>query len=230
MASTLADMNLADFDFLDLGCGHGASTRQAYERWNGRRGLGVDFAPRKIAAAREAGFEVVQGDATDLGVRDAVRFSLMMDFLEHLPTLDHVERAIANAAQASTDFLVIFHPSFEGKEYLTSLGLCQYWWRWSGHKTHIRVSDYCLAFDRLGLNQYLIRYLMPITDSHHPTILTTAEPIDQFRYDPAIHRIRPHVRFVEPVWRAQEIFVALRSFGPEEWGRITAPIQRPSLY
>lgn len=216
-------VDVAGYDFLDLGCSGGGSLAYGKARFGAGRGLGVDLDPAKVAETRAGGHDAILADATRLDLHNAVSFTLMMDFLEHLPDLATVERVIASAAAATTDFLFISHPSFEGEEYLAELGLRQYWWHWSGHPTHIHMSDYCEIFDRLGLRQYMVRFVEPVADSGHPSILTASEPINEPRYDPDIHQPRPSVTFSRPIWRSQEIFVALRPFAAEEWGKITEP-------
>lgn len=215
-------IDLGPFDFLDLGCGSGRSLTQAAARFGASRGLGIDLSQAKVEAAQEAGVDVICANAAMLAVDDQVRFTTMVDFLEHLPDLASVEAVIASAARASTDFLFISHPSFEGEDYLRELGLQQYWWGWRGHPAHITVSDYCRMLDRLALRQYMIRYVEPIHDSQDPSVLSADEPADQHPYDAAIHTSKRPVMFRRPIWRAQEIFVALRAFEPAEWSAITA--------
>lgn len=210
-------------EFLDLGCSRGGSISHCRRRFGARRGIGIDNSPAKVAEARAAGVEAVLADATGLDVHNAVRFVSMMHFLEHLPNLETVEATIRSAAAAARDFLFIQHPSFEGEAYLESLGLRQYWWHWHGHPAHVTVEDYCSMFDRVGLRQYMVRYIDPIADSSHPSILPLAASIDQHDYDPLQHPPKSEVGFRRPVWRAQEIFVALRPLKRDEWALITGP-------
>lgn len=213
----------AEYDFIDLGCSSGRSVGYGMKRFGGRRGIGVDLDERKLSQARDAGIEVVRGDATQLKLDKCVRFVSMLDFLEHLPDLATVEAVIASAAQSATDFLFIKHPSFEGLEQVETQGVRQYWWDWHGHTAPIRVADYCQMFDRLGLRRYMIRYLGRIDDSQHESIIPTTMPRDQSA-DVAAHvRDKPFVRFSPPVWRRQDIFVALRPFSDEEWHHLTEP-------
>jgi O-antigen biosynthesis protein len=219
---TVDDIDWARVDFVDLGCSIGGSVRYCAERFHASRGLGVDSDERKVARAIEGGIEAAVGDATRLTLPSKVRFVSAMDFFEHLPDLSAVRTALESAAGNATDFIYIRHPSFEGQEPLEALGLCQYWWRWHGHRTHIRVSDYRELFEALGLDQYMVRYLDPIEHSSHPSILPAGAPIDQREYDPDKHGPKPDVSFDTPVWRAQEIFIALRPIEPKPWKRLTA--------
>jgi hypothetical protein len=200
-------------------------------RFGARRGLGIDLSESKVAEARARGFEAVEGDVRHLGARGAVRFVSMMDALEHLPSLEAAEDTIARAARAARDFLFIFHPSFEGEGAVEQHGLRQYWWHWTGHPTHLRVDDFRQMFGRLGFSDHLIRFVQPIHDSSHPTLIPLGLPKNQGPYDEREHPDKPFVRFSPPLWRAQEIFVPLRSFRRSEWRAITAefPRRRGSL-
>jgi SAM-dependent methyltransferase len=228
---SVEDLDWSLYDFIDLGCSSGGSLRYCRERMQARRGVGVDIDPDKVAHTLSAGLDAAVGDATHLRIENRVRFVSMMDFLEHLPGLDAVAAVIESAAGAATDFLFIRHPSFEGEEYLAELGLRQYWWDWSGHKAHIQVADYCRIFDRLGL-QHTIRYLGPVTDSTHDSIhaIDAIDPhgwSNQGRHDPSVHPPKPYVRFARPLWRSQEILVALRPFQADEWREIVERLLQP---
>lgn len=220
---TLDEIDWAGVDFVDLGCSSGGSVRYCARRFRAPRGVGVDIDERKVAEARGRGVEAAVGDATQLGLSKRVRFVSAMDFLEHLPDLDAVKAAIASAARNARDFIYIRHPSFEGQEYLEGLGLRQYWWNWRGHRTHIRVSDFRRIFEELGLGSYAIRYLDPIEHSSHPTILPASAPPNQHDYDPDQHGPKPSIPLATELWRAQDVFVALRPIDPNAWRRLTAP-------
>lgn len=220
---TLDAVDWDRYDFIDLGSSKGGSLEFCQKRFGAGLGLGIDNDPDKVATARAHGAEVVLGDATRLPATRSVRFVSMIDFLEHLPDLQTVEGVLASAAEAATDFLFIRHPSFEGEGYLETLGFRQYWWDWRGHPVHPKVSDYCEIFDRLGLRQYAIRYREPVRDSLHPSVLATGEPPEQGPFDSGRHGAKPLVPFAMPIWRSQDIFVALRAFEPAgtQWRRIT---------
>lgn len=211
----------SDYDFIDFGSSSGGSLEHCKRRFGAHRGMGIDTDPTKADIARGNGLAVVLADATQLEVDKSVRFASMLDFLEHLPDLAAVEAAILAATRAATDFVYIKHPSFEGQPYLGSLDLAQYWWQWTGHRCHITVADFHAMFARLGLTDYIVRYEQQITDSDHPSIVPADGPRNSHEYDPASHPPKPYVRFSEPVWRLQEIFIALRAIGPSEWQAIT---------
>lgn len=220
----LEQVDWSRFDFIDLGCSRGNSLRYCMSRFGARAGIGVDLNGSRVEQVRASGLDAVRADARALkDVDKQVRFVSMMDFLEHLPGLKAVEAVIGSCAQAATDFLFIFHPSFEGEEYLPHLGLRQSWWDWRVHTAHIHLDDYCGMFDRLGLRQYFIRPVKRIRDSSHDSILPVSAEPNQSRYDPERHDPKPAVEFAHPLWRAQEIFVALRPMAAAEWDLITRP-------
>lgn len=165
-------------------------------------------------------------DATELDAENAVRFVSMMDFLEHLPGLEVVEASIERAATVASDFLFIRHPSFEGEGFVESFGLRQYWWNWTGHTAHPRVADYCTMFERLGLSQYAILYREPIRESSHPSILPLDAPINEHEFDPDRHSPKPEISFARPLWRMQDLLVALRPFSSREWSSMIDSIGR----
>jgi hypothetical protein len=213
----------SSYDFIDLGCSSGGSIKHCMKRFEVERGIGIDLDPRKVASTQEAGYDAVVADASSLSIDRQVSFVSALDFFEHLPDLVTVERILGAAARSARDFLFIRHPSFEGQEQVEALGLRQYWWHWHGHTAHVRVADYCSMFDRLGLGQYMIRYVERIESSSHPSLIPTSMPIDQTADDAAEITEKPRVGFSPPLWRHQDIFVALRAVEPEEWNRITRP-------
>jgi hypothetical protein len=219
----LPSVDWSRFDFIDIGCSRGNSLRYCMRRFGAAHGAGVDLNPDRVQMVRDAGFAAFHGDARALSAERAVRFVSMMDFLEHLPSLKHVQAVIESAGRAATDFLWIFHPSFEGEEYLRAIGYKQAWWDWRVHTAHIQIADYLQILDRLGLRQIFIRPVKPVADTSHPSVLPIDAPPNQKAYDAALHGPKEHVEFPKPLWRAQEIFVALRPLEDDEWRRITAP-------
>lgn len=219
----LNQVDWANYDFVDLGCSSGGSIRHCSVRFGVESGLGIDLDRAKVKKTRAAGFDAVVADARELDLDRGVSFISMLDFLEHLPDLDVVEEILAAAARSARDFIYIKHPSFEGQESAEGQGLRQYWWDWHGHTCHVRVADYCSIFDRLGLANYTVRFLGRVVDSQHPSVIPTTEPVDRSADQAAAVTDVPAVTFSPPLWRRQDIFVALRPFEPEEWIEIVRP-------
>jgi hypothetical protein len=215
----LTKKQLEGADFLDLGASKGGSLRFCTRRFGGR-GIGVDIDEEKVRVAREAGFDVLYADASDLGLRNVVRFVAAMDFFEHLPDVDTTRAILRSAAEAATEFLFIRHPSFEGEHYLRQMGLVQYWHNWSGHPNHLRVSDYCELFDELGLRRYAIEHVERVRSTAHPSIIPVGHR-NSHEYDLKVHGAKPETALAEPVWRMQHIYVQVGDMPARDWERIT---------
>lgn len=221
--SALADIKWDDYDFVDLGCSNGGSIKHCMMRFGVERGLGVDIDERKVARTKAEGFDAVVADARELDLDRQVSFVTMLDFFEHLPGLGYVYDILEAAARSARDFIYIKHPSFEGQERVEADGLRQYWWDWHGHTAHVRVADYCSMFDQLGLNTYLVRYIERMDSSDHPSIVPTSTPKDCSLEEAAKITNEPAVAFDPPLWRRQDIFIALRPFSRAEWADVTRP-------
>lgn len=219
---SVVDVDLSHYDFLDFGCSTGGSLTHCRKRFKAGAGLGVDIDPAKIREALANGLDALVADPHGLRGTKLVRFVSMMQFLEHLPSLKEVERAIAKAAELATDFLYIHHPSFEDEHFLLSQGLRLYYHDWHGHRTHVMWSDFSRIFERLDLLQYHVRPILPIRDSRSPVVIPSGAPRDQHEYDASRHGPKRFVRFPVPVFQHLEIFVALRAFESAEWSTIVS--------
>lgn len=208
---TIDDVDLADYDFIDLGASVGGSLEHAARLFGGR-GLGVDVDPRKVQRARELGRDVVVGDCLQLPAKPVVRFAVLDNFLEHLPSLAQVREMLAVSVRIATDFVYIVHPSFEDEGYLNSLGLKQYWHDWHGHPSHILLADFEDMLTGLGATSVKIRPVGRIRDSSHSSLLPLAAPPDQHHYDVTKHGPKPVVAFDRPVYERYIIEVSLNGW------------------
>lgn len=209
-------VTLDGHDFLDFGASKGGCIDFALRRLGGRKGLGVDIDPKKVAQMRDLGFDCVEGDVTNLKLRaGSVRFVTMSHMLEHLPDLDAVQRAIGTAARVSSDFLFIQGPYFDADEALAAQGLKFYWSDWGGHTCHVTTSRLRGALDALGLRDYLVMARVPVVDSADPAIHPLSSPRNQHDYQPGEHPDKPFVTFSppafpEPIYREMVCVVRLR--------------------
>jgi hypothetical protein len=219
------------YDYIDMGCSEGGSIDYSMRRFQAVRGLGVDIDEGKVARAREKGFDVLQADIlTFEGPSGCVRFVSMMDFLEHLPAPQFVERVLSRARRLARDFLFIRHPCFDDEQYLQSLGLCLYWTNWpADHTSKLTVPAFTEIFRRLGLNQYFLCFRKPITHSDHPSVLPGSAPPDQHKYDATLHGEKPLIEFPKPIYSQIDWLVALRPFAVDEWNRLCADSIAPVL-
>ena len=119
----LQRLQAGESDFIDIGTGVGGSIGFVRKSFGAGPGLGIDIDPDKLAKARAAGHEVIEGDLADLELpAGCVSFVSAMDVLEHLPDLDATRRVLGAAAKVARDAIFIRHPSFEDIESLAALG------------------------------------------------------------------------------------------------------------
>lgn len=212
-------IDFADYDFLDLGAKKGGSIDYCQKRFGAKQGLGIDLGVETTQYANETGHTVLQEDALKFTAPIKFRFTSMLDFLEHLPTMEMAQTVIKNYSELSTDFLFIRHPSFEDIDYLKELGLKITWHDWEGHTNLMRLSDYADTFHSLGLNQYCFFYRKPIYSSDDPVVIPVDAPVNEHAYDKKMGK-KESFKFPRPLFGQIDIFVALRKFEKEEWNRI----------
>ena len=204
-------MNSEPIDFLDFGTSKGGSIKFACKHFGGRRGVGIDISPQKLALARNDGYECIQADVTCLPFHDkSVRFVTMSHILEHLSSLAAVEAAIREGARVARDFLFIRGPYFDADAELEAQGLRFYWSFWTGHKCHLKSWELSSFLRRTGLDDHVMLVREPIYDSSHPAIHPLASPRDQHAYDPAVHPSKPFVELKRRAFREIVCFVQLR--------------------
>jgi len=215
-------IDTAGLDFLDFGGSAGGSHSFARRRLGGRRGVALDLEPRKVDRMREHGIEAWVCDITDTGLpADCARFVTMMHVLEHLPSLDHVRLAVAEAARLARSFLFISGPFFDADEALARQGLKLYYSDWKGHKTHLGTAQLRRILEDLGLTDYSFSVKKRLLDGTADALHPLASPRNQQRYDPERHPPKPTVSSLSvPVW--EEMICCVRLGPCPEWSQVLA--------
>lgn len=219
--------DLAQYDFLDLGCKNGGSIgycakrfRTGREKSDYAKGIGIDINPESVAQARAAGFDAIRQDILKLEIDHKFKFVTALDFLEHLPDFNEVEKMLKKMSELATDFLFIRHPSFDDVEYLKSFGLKITWTDWVGHTAMMKTYDLINMFNRLGLKQYCFIYKGDLVDSKNEFVVPLNAPVDSTRYSKELGR-KKLIKFEKKVYSQIDIFVALRPIEPKRWSWIT---------
>lgn len=193
------------FDFVDFGSGTGESLLH-YERASGCRGAGIEIRATKVEEAQAQGRAVFLGSIFDLPPTVRARFVTADNVLEHLPTLADVERALAMAKEIASDFFLVRHPAFDDEDYLASFDLRPYWCNWHGHPSHVRLSDFAAMAARVGVSSWTVQPVGRILTTADDALIPLSAPIDQQRYDPAIHEPkRDEVELERAVYSAYDI-------------------------
>lgn len=213
-------MNIKNFDFLDFGASKGTSIEFAKEHLFGKKGLGIDLDPERVEIMREAGYDCMVGDITNLRLpARCVKFVKMAHILEHLPDLRNVEKAVATAKKSATNFLVITGPFFDAEDYLASKGLKLYWSDYIEHTCHLKVSQLIKILQKLKLENYELYLRYPITDSSDEHIQPLSSPPGSHHYDPKIHPPKKNMNFDRLIWVDFVCYVQIGE--TKDWGAIT---------
>lgn len=147
----LEELVRGNFEFVDLGCGTGESIGFCERKFKHRPGIGFDISEKKIEGARINGQTAVLADVTQTEFpKGCVSFCTMMDFLEHLFSLEAAITMLERAGRLARDFLFIRHPSFEDIDCLANCGLKLDWTDWKGHRNMMLLDDFHSVFKSLG--------------------------------------------------------------------------------
>lgn len=217
--------DLSEYDFVDFGASTGGSVEYALQHLGGTKGLGIDIRIQKVQEMRKAGYDCIEGDVTNLALPpDSVRFVVMSHFLEHLPDLATVEKAVCSAAKVATDFLFIRGPFFDADDYLRELGLKFYWSDWpGGHQCHLRITDLYLLLLKLDLKEYDFRVREEFHHSSAKPLHPLNSPHSQHAYDATQHPPKEDFELPQPVYR--EFFCCVPLKPLDYWEEVLEPLK-----
>jgi hypothetical protein len=192
-----------NFDFFDFGCKIGSSSYLCKEVLSGKKGLGIDINPEYVNAFARNGGDIMLGDITNLQLpNDIVDFCCISHVLEHLPSIDHVNRAIEEALRLSRNFVYIVGPYFDADIYLRDNNLKFFWSDWTWHPTPVKCEDIINSIKKSGIKcktQLWGRIL--ITESNSQDILPLSAPNNQHYYDPESHGPKNLISFDIPLFK-----------------------------
>jgi SAM-dependent methyltransferase len=192
----LKKLNAGEFEALDFGCGNGGSADFVKKQFGYARVVGVELDPRKIDVARKAGLDVLQADATSVGLsKGVVSASFMFHFLEHLKTLTDARKVLMQACTAARDFVLIRQPFFGADEQLLERGLKLAWSTWRTHANRMTTLGFYSILSELREKRYLedfvISYAIPIESTEDTQIIPLNTGSEELFYDEAKHGPKP---------------------------------------
>lgn len=213
-------VDIHKFDFLDFGASKSASIDYGIKHFFAKRGLGIDLDEERVRQMNESGYDCMVGDLTNLSVPDnCVRFVKMAHILEHMPNLNGVEKAIASAKRAATDFLVITGPFFDEDAYLRSKGLKLDWSDYPEHTCHLTIKQLLNILKKLNINTYEMYVRYKIADSSSDRIHPLSSPVGSHQYNPKIHPPKKKIKFNKDVWTDFVCYIKLKEV--KNWNEIT---------
>jgi hypothetical protein len=207
-AELTPSLRKGDYDFFDFGAGRGTSLGY-YGRRFGGRGLGIEIDATKVDEARAHGRNVVEGSLFEVPARKLVQYVTMDNVLEHMTSLEEAVAALGRAVAVARDFVYIRHPSFEDEHYLRSLGVSATWVHRTAHRAHVRLVDFAVMVDRLGIRSWEVHPVGLVPDSSHDQIVPRGTPKNELTYDPDQHGSRPEITFDRPVFQALDLLFHL---------------------
>jgi hypothetical protein len=173
-----------DIDFFDLGASTGGSLKWAAATFGGH-GCGVDMDPRKIEKLKDRGLTGIVADASKLDLPpDSVRFTVMLDFLEHLPNAATAEKVIAKAIELSSDFVLMSGPDFANEDRLRETGYKRYYADWHGHRWHHTASDLKAILSRQAGVEWSVVLTERVRDTFDRCVVPLDAPADGGPYTP----------------------------------------------
>lgn len=188
----LRRINAGEFEALDFGCGGGGSVDFVRKQFGYEKVAGIELDPRKIALAETAGVEVLQADATRVGVsKGVVAACFMFHFLEHLNTLADARAVLIQACRAAREFVLIRQPFFGADEQLLERGLKLAWSTWRTHANRMTTLDFHSLLSDLRakgvLRDFFIHYAIPIESTGDTQIIPLETGSEELFYDEAKH-------------------------------------------
>ncbi|MBS7790000.1 class I SAM-dependent methyltransferase [Roseococcus sp. SDR] len=108
-------------NFIDFGCGTGASIEAARQLLGGR-GLGIDISAEAVARCRAAGLPAETGDLLRYEGRNTALAATAFDLLPEIGDRADFEQAVARMILAARNFVLIQHAYFDADSALALNG------------------------------------------------------------------------------------------------------------
>jgi hypothetical protein len=195
------------FDFLDFGTHKGGGLRKGIGL-GGHRGLGVELEAHKAAMGLAEDLAVFTGDIMSFPVDlTTFTFGICRHILEHLPNKYVVGAVLWKMQLLCSDFIYIEQPNFDDEPYLNEQGLTLTHSTLEYHTYRPTVPEMEHILGDLGITDYVVGGLIPMTDSANPWVHSIDAPPNRWTFgddDPP----KPEVQFPEPLFRDVVILAA----------------------
>lgn len=221
----LNSLNLEEYDYIDFGCSKGESIKYGQEKFNGKKGIGIDIDIEKVKMARHNiktsdkisdCHTAVCEDITKLAGHDLtskVRFTTAIHFLEHLNGIDDAEKIIESAVNISEEFIYIIQPFSDMDSKLFNMGLKTYYSDWTGHKNLMTSYDFYKICRKLykknSIKDFIIFATEKIPDSSSSFIHPLDSPVNQHSYDEKIHPPKDDTIKFDGLYKDINVFIIL---------------------
>lgn len=195
-------------DFLDLGCSIG-SIEYSKKIFGGKSFLGVNINSSIVKECCEKGYNVVEGDITNLKIQlPKCKYITSLHVLEHLNNKEEALNVIKLYLKTAFDFMYFSIPNFDDDKYLESLGLKFSWSYYSGHKNKITTDIFKdIICNKLKLTAKFGKSIL-VKNSFDKEILPISAPIDTLFYDESLGK-KEYIDF-NNIYRENYVFIKLR--------------------
>lgn len=206
-------LRAGEFAFLDFGCSNGGSIGLATKLFGASPGLGIDIDKVKVAASTAAGYDAIVYNIHDLPSKPLVRFTVMMHFLEHIPSTIDVKAFIRKGIAMSREFVFIRQPYFDADGFLFDKKLKLYWSDWHGHPNAMTSLEFYSILQELHkrnlIGDFSICASGPVRSSSDRTIHPIGSPRDQQHYDPKQHPAKEDgIKFNDFVFKETVVLIS----------------------
>jgi SAM-dependent methyltransferase len=190
-------IDLNEFDFLDVGCGDGASIEFGKKYLSGGSELGIDRDTKKLDVARQRGHRVVECDVRSMRTRGRVRFTILNNVLQYLDDEAEAGQVLRWAVTVSREFVFVRQPYFDASSSLMRSGLKVYWADWTAHKNPMTTFQIYKtlrsAMRSSGVAGLAIFGNKRIRDTSSEAILPIDAAENSHRYDERKHGPKPYL-------------------------------------
>jgi len=202
------------YDFIDFGYGKGGAYGIALKRFRAKKGISLDLREEAAEQAKKVGHQCVVANVLDCTFSPkSVNFVTIVHFLEHLPSMKDVSKAISLGASAAKSFLFIEGPAFECNNNLKKYGLKFNWADWLGHPSHVTAVDLIDILREQKFYSYMLFYLDQVVSSNDPSIHPINSPKNQRDYRKGKHPPKKFIVFNEPIYKYFILYAFLRDPG-----------------
>ncbi len=144
------------------------------------------------------------------------RFTTCLDMIECLEGIGETRTLIYNALRLSNEFVFITQPNYDSDVNLFKQGFKTHFSDWSRHTNHLTSNIFFnLLFDfyKQGfIEDFVIFYSDPITDSQDPIIHPLNSPKNQPSFDEDLHPTKKdNVKF-KNVYRTLNLIITINGF------------------
>lgn len=216
-----------DFDFLNFSFKQ-TKNFQTGVNFGGKNGISFETNPEKYNQLTEElnnnpslkSHKILNGRPSNIklneNTKNHFKFTTCIDYMEYLSGIEETKESIFNAIQLSSDFVYVSQDNFDSDVILFKRGFKTHYSDWTAYTNHITSNIYfniLFNYYKQGyIEDYLIFYSNPITNSNNPHIHPLNSSIDQDVYHEDLHPYKKeNVKFTN-IFQKLNILIGVKGF------------------